>query len=842
MAVAGTSSRRKRRFAVAVLLCAVMLSAGAAARWWWPDAPGSSAGSRPPLLARLGMSWWILLAALALLFPMLALLRSRLGRRLSVLHKCLLVSVLLHLVLTAVFSFIVVTKGVVAHLRARPEEKSVAVDVSREADVREQLRQQITNVSAPVPDASAPRTQTAEPAADMPAPKPVQTPLAKVRPAAAPLANPQRSAALTVIEKASPRLAVDAPAPDPKTAPPDKPRVAAPDPKPAAAIPDPRPQPVVAEPRPRPKDVALAEPARHAPDVQTHLPDPRTRPPALVVEDLPRPEIRIEPSVQLAAPAAAGRVTAATQPADVPPVASIPQVLRELAAGSQGQPDVVLDTPRVSAEATSPLPSPAVSLAPLVPDVGDIAPAVPAPVAPSALAGLTVAPPAVAAGSGPPSPQPQPGVENIAPAEGPRAIGSKVETISVQGRSSVESASLPTTSPSGVVGTGLPESVSLEAGALAAAAEPLEPTVAVSPLAGPLGPQKFASVDELENRPAENRQPLLEQLGGTKQSEEAVVRALEFLSRNQEPDGRWTWLRKSRGSKSTTDKNDTGLTGLALMCFLASDHTPAKDGPYRKAVAAGLDQLLARQKGDGDLRGKGDMYSHAIATVAMAEAAHMTKDERYRTAALKAAEFIVRAQHPAGGWRYTPGEAGDTSVLGWQVMALHAAERLGFEIPEKTRGGALSYLDKIGGGRHRMLVGYQSNDATPAMTAEAMFSRLMLGQKLTGEEVAEASASVTAELPSRARRENFYQWYYTSLALMQVQNDAWKKWNSDCRDRLVTLQQKDGDLAGSWDLSDRWSETGGRVYTTALATLTLQVYYRYAVNPPASIPSDAPTR
>jgi hypothetical protein len=36
-----------------------------------------------------------------------------------------------------------------------------------------------------------------------------------------------------------------------------------------------------------------------------------------------------------------------------------------------------------------------------------------------------------------------------------------------------------------------------------------------------------------------------------------------------------------------------------------------------------------------------------------------------------------------------------------------------------------------------------------------------------------------------------------------------------------------GSRAGSWDLLCAWGELGGRVYSTALLTMCLEVYYRY---------------
>ena len=37
-----------------------------------------------------------------------------------------------------------------------------------------------------------------------------------------------------------------------------------------------------------------------------------------------------------------------------------------------------------------------------------------------------------------------------------------------------------------------------------------------------------------------------------------------------------------------------------------------------------------------------------------------------------------------------------------------------------------------------------------------------------------------------------------------------------------------GCARGSWPPTDQWGAHGGRIYSTALAVLTLEVYYRFA--------------
>jgi hypothetical protein len=352
------------------------------------------------------------------------------------------------------------------------------------------------------------------------------------------------------------------------------------------------------------------------------------------------------------------------------------------------------------------------------------------------------------------------------------------------------------------------------------------PKAAMLTPGGSLGPGRLTAPRSLFHRSFEQRQKLIPAMGGSAESEAAVARALAYLARTQEEDGRWTHKPGARRGRS---RIDPAVTGLAALCFLAADHTPAKPGPYRRTVAKALDYFLGIQKPDGDLRGGARMYAHAIATLTLAEAAAMTGQTRYAQAAIKGAQFIVKAQHPStGGWRYEPRQPGDTSVFGWQVMALHSAERLGFRIPDKTRKGASRWLNRVSAGKHKMLAGYTNRSPKPAMAAEAAFSRILLGQRLTAGQQKEISQYLLKHPPGPKNHENFYYWYYASLALMQLRNEAWATWNGRLRDYLLKHQRSGGDRDGSWDCrGSKYGSRGGPIYTTALATLTLEVYYRY---------------
>jgi hypothetical protein len=372
------------------------------------------------------------------------------------------------------------------------------------------------------------------------------------------------------------------------------------------------------------------------------------------------------------------------------------------------------------------------------------------------------------------------------------------------------------------------------------------PAIRVEPGFAPASTGALAATGKLTGPPSpfprspEERKPRIEKQGGTRESESAVDFGLAYLAHQQEPDGRWTLvLDDGLPGRRPKSFHDMANTGLSILAMLTRDNTPDKPGPYRDAVAKGLDYLIATQDENGDLRGpahlrgegsrRGDMYDHAIATLALAEAALMTRgDKRYTAAALRGAAFIVAAQDErSGGWRYIPGEYGDSSVFGWQIMALHAAEQLGFETPAETRALAQRYLRLVSQGRRGVLAGYQpGRTPTPTMTAEILYARMLLGQKIGDDDLAEAVAFL-AQDPPDLREPNLYYWYYASLCMLQAQNEQWKRWNTVTRDGLVALQKRGGRLDGSWDADPRNAERGGRVYMTAIAVLTLEVYYRY---------------
>ncbi|MCI0331603.1 MAG: squalene--hopene cyclase [Planctomycetes bacterium] len=355
-------------------------------------------------------------------------------------------------------------------------------------------------------------------------------------------------------------------------------------------------------------------------------------------------------------------------------------------------------------------------------------------------------------------------------------------------------------------------------------------------------------------RDAPGRLGLVEQQGGSGRTESAVSTALHWMAAVQSRDGRWDAdetgagqehmvLGQNRGGAGRGA--DTGISALALLAFLGAGHSHLH-GDYQDTVRSGIDFLLRSQAADGSLFGDAtlyaQMYCHSMATFALAEAQAMTGDRRLEPAITKAIKFSIAAQNTStGGWRYRPGDSGDTSQLGWQMMALASARRAGIDIPTNTWSRVDRFLSTVRRGTYGGLASYRPDSpASTSMTAEALYCRLLLaevfGSKIDDAAAEEATANLLASLPN-SERVNLYYWYYATLALHhrhpqdERAAEAWNAWNDAMTTAIVSTQVTDGQNAGSWNTNTVWGGYGGRVYTTAMAAMCLEVYYRYAPPP-----------
>jgi hypothetical protein len=344
----------------------------------------------------------------------------------------------------------------------------------------------------------------------------------------------------------------------------------------------------------------------------------------------------------------------------------------------------------------------------------------------------------------------------------------------------------------------------------------------------------------LERRTPEGRQEFGERYGATPESEQAVEAALAYLAAHQRDNGSWSFDlnldpcngRCRNGKKPGTDTPtpSTGATGLALLAFLGAGHTHHHKGPYQETVRRGIYYLrsVAAEAQAGYDWQQGSMYGHGIALMALAEALAMTREgDQYDADLLdlvqRGSSFTCIAQHGSGSWGYVPGSPGDITVTGWQVMSLVAARKAGATLHTNTLRDAKEFVMSTCTDRD-FWFGYKGPPGEPTTTAIGLTLMLYLGQSPHETPFAVALTNMAHRGPML---NNIYHDYYATLALHHSRHWAWDEWNQRLRDHLVATQEKTGHEKGSWHFPDRWGDIGGRLYTTAMCAMTLEVYYRY---------------
>ncbi len=345
-----------------------------------------------------------------------------------------------------------------------------------------------------------------------------------------------------------------------------------------------------------------------------------------------------------------------------------------------------------------------------------------------------------------------------------------------------------------------------------------------------------------EGRSGGTKAKMLQEGGGNMDSELAVARGLAWLAKQQKPDGGWTY----DGSHA---KDRIAATGMALLPFLAAGETHKNGKKYREVVFRGLNFLISNMNSNGSFKGSTGMYSHGIAAIALCEAYGMTRD---RTLLLRPTQAVVNfdmtAQGANGSWGYQSGRNGDTSIVGWQVQALQAA-RLGRDlvVNDNVIKKTNSFLDEVSGGSRKATYGYASGPGAPgtALTAVGLLCRYYFsGWGPANGGMAEGVEGLMKNGPKPGTKAsprplgNLYYYYYATQVVHFYGGKDWRDWNEGplvngkrtggMRDWLVWLQVAAGNNSGSWEPdAGTIGSSCGRVGTTSMALLTLEVYYRH---------------
>ncbi|NCY03788.1 MAG: hypothetical protein EBX36_13000, partial [Planctomycetia bacterium] len=239
-----------------------------------------------------------------------------------------------------------------------------------------------------------------------------------------------------------------------------------------------------------------------------------------------------------------------------------------------------------------------------------------------------------------------------------------------------------------------------------------------------------------------------------------------------------------------------------------------------------ISRIAMENNGQAYLKG-GNLYTQGLAGITLSECMAMTQDERLRAPTQMVLNFIMTSQDPVGGgWRYAPRQPGDTSAVGWQIMALKSGNMAYMQINPATIKNAVKFLDSVqtDSGAY---YGYATpQKGRPGTTAVGLLCRMYLGWKKDHPALQEGVKFIAKAGPSK----DLYYDYYATQVMHHMEGDVWKSWNARMKKMLTDSQQKSGHEDGSWMEgfeSGHGPDVGGRIYTTSLATMILEVYYRH---------------
>ena len=319
--------------------------------------------------------------------------------------------------------------------------------------------------------------------------------------------------------------------------------------------------------------------------------------------------------------------------------------------------------------------------------------------------------------------------------------------------------------------------------------------------------------------------------------DEGVARGLDYLAKQQNPDGSFSVGRNPDGSAGTVGGPPLAMTGLTLLAFLAAGHAPDV-GRHGLVVAAAVDHLLDEIP-DGGYVGavtsdRGDasrMYGHGIVTLALAEAYGIERDRARRLrihAALNklvtvilTAQSVAKPEPHAGGWRYTPDAAdSDLSLSGWNALALRACQDAGLNVPKEAVDRAAQFIAKCQNPTDKGFA-YQPGGAGEAGPTGIGVLGLYLLDAATHPGLPDAQAFLARVGAQPQAKFPFYTAYYVVQAALQAGEPTWGTLSRPAFDALIASQLADG----GWPPSP-YTEEPGRVYSTAMAVLTLSVPYR----------------
>lgn len=339
----------------------------------------------------------------------------------------------------------------------------------------------------------------------------------------------------------------------------------------------------------------------------------------------------------------------------------------------------------------------------------------------------------------------------------------------------------------------------------------------------------------------------------TPEHAQAVERGLAWLAQAQVLEGRdaGAWVSKigyklNEGYQHTAaDRGHVGVTSLACMAFLAGGHLPGR-GPYGEVVERGLSFVINSIGDDGYVTHAGSrMYSHAFATLFLAEVYGQTHRQDIRGKLQLCVDFIVNSQNAEGGWRYEPyAVTSDMSIVVCQVMALRAARNIGIRVPKSVIDraakyvvdsavtentlqrypGAAYYRNEVGSFHYQKHDGSRSSFPLTAAGVTALFGAGVYSDHSIDQGIRYLQSNLAQFNFERGRQAggHYFFWYghyYGVQAMYTAGADKWESYFTTVRDELLRMQTP----TGSWPNS----VGPGEPFGTAMAVLILEIPYRF---------------
>jgi hypothetical protein len=317
--------------------------------------------------------------------------------------------------------------------------------------------------------------------------------------------------------------------------------------------------------------------------------------------------------------------------------------------------------------------------------------------------------------------------------------------------------------------------------------------------------------------------------------------ALRWLKNHQSPDGRWDAKSYSEQCKLNRCEGESSWplpvrsTGLALLAFLGAGETPTH-GTCRETVANGLAWLRKAQDEQGCFGTKDvpcSLWEHAVAALAMTEAAGMTGDEACRASAQKAVSFLFDAPAATGPWRRDFPKDGTVEVkaLPWVVFALKSAEMSKLKVDADALTRVVAWFDARTNAATGAVAG-PLDEPNDILTATGFLTRVFAGHKTaTDTKMAPAAGTIAKRPPvweTADAETDPVAWHLGTLAEFQIGGARWDQWKAKARETLLKNQrmEPDRDERGSWEPLGAAVKYGGRLETTAVLCLMLSVCAR----------------